>query len=124
MNENQVPVSKTTTDGTVSFSFNANVACKLGVNQAIFIQQLIAELYGFNNGNSEIIDGRNWIRYSAKGFCDLFPFWSTSQIRTIIIKLSQLGILIIDTHNEEYLDRTKWYSVDREKLSSVIRSKK
>lgn len=93
-----------------------NLAVKIGLNEAIFIQQVhywcqVNEKRGQNQK-----EGHYWMYSTLEGWQEQLPFWSTSTIKRIIAKLENQGYLISGNFNKMKIDRTKWYRVDYEKL--------
>lgn len=50
---------------------------------------------------------------------DVFEFWSESTLRRIFTSLEKKGILIVGNFNKMGFDRTKWYSIDYDKLNEI-----
>tara|TARA_R100000808_G_scaffold1386_1_gene6376 strand:+ start:931 stop:1704 length:774 start_codon:yes stop_codon:yes gene_type:complete len=50
-----------------------------------------------------------------EGFCKLFPFWSKDQIRRLLTKLTESGVIIKGSFNKNSFDRTSWYAFKDEK---------
>ena len=47
------------------------------------------------------------------------PFWSVSTIKRTIHSLEMKGLLLSDNFNEMKMDKTKWYSIDYDKLQEL-----
>lgn len=92
-----------------------SVAKLLGLNEAIFLQQLNYWL----QKSDHFFNGHKWVYNTYQGWQEQFPFWSSSTIRRIIRKLEESGILLTANYNCSKIDNTKWYSIDREKLESM-----
>lgn len=89
------------------------LATRLGLNEAIFIQQLHwmsqQEHYG------RMVDGRKWIRNSLTDWHKKFPFFSVPALRRIVKNLQEDGLLLYrDDLNHHGYDKTGWYAVDLE----------
>ena len=54
----------------------------------------------------------------------VFSFFGEKTISRILSKLKQLGILKVGCFNKLKMDRTKWYSIDYEKLASYASGQK
>ena len=91
-------------------SFDPEVAQAVGVNAAVIYQNIVwwAEKNAANERH--IHDGRVWTYNSVGAFETLFPYLSTSQIRTALEKLVEAGLLVTGNFNKSPYDRTKWYS--------------
>lgn len=85
----------------------------VGLNEAIVLQQLHYWLQESNH----YIDGRRWIYNTYEDWEKQFPFWSNKTIRRTITKLENDGLIITGNYNKLKIDKTKWYSIDYQKLS-------
>jgi len=101
---------------------NKSLACLLGLNDAVFLQELQysiseAEIRGFEKTFHE---GRWWICCSVARFKAVsFQFWSEPEIRRIIARLTKKGILITAHLAQNPMDRSNWYAIDEEALISL-----
>ena len=84
------------------------------VDEAIVLQQVH---YWLQTAGKER-DGRLWIYNSVKEWQAQFPFWSEKSIRRIIDSLREKGLLLTANYNKLPMDRTLWYSIDYDKLST------
>lgn len=88
-----------------------SLACKVGVNEALLLQQIQTLA---NHSGRRAGDGRLWIPLSFSELLDMFPFWNEQDIRKIIARLEESGILL--SHIEESKDiiggKRKWYAID------------
>ncbi|PAQ15098.1 replication protein [Bacillaceae bacterium SAOS 7] len=95
-----------------------SLATKIGLNEALFLQQLN---YWISNSN-HIHDGKKWVYNTIAKWQEQFPFWSESTLKRIIKNLEKLNLLVTGNFNKSPIDKTKWYSIDfdvLEKLSEV-----
>lgn len=107
-----------------TINFDTKIAEVLSINQAIFIQKL----YNFIKVNEitdrQYQDGMYWFKSTLDEWKERdFPFWCKKTISNIIDRLEKQGILITANHNKIRFDRTKWYSLDLDKLQAVIDNK-
>ncbi len=94
------------------------LAQKIGLNEAIVIQQLHYWIMQNKRQNNNFYDGRYWTFNSfTKWQSETFYFWSIDTIKRTFKKLENEGILITGNYNKKGYDRTKWYSIDYEILS-------
>ena len=89
-----------------------SLAEKIGLNESIILQQFHYWLERSNH----IIDGKKWIFNTYKDWHQQFPFWSESTIKRIIKALEEKGYLVSGNWNRSKMDKTKWYTIDYEKL--------
>lgn len=92
-----------------------DLAAEFGLNEAIVLQQLN---YWLNGKSAKFIDGRYWIYNSYKQWQkDNFPFWSLATVRRAIESCEKQGLVITANYNRAGFDKTKWYSIDYQKLN-------
>ena len=88
------------------------LAKEIGLNESIILQQIHYWLIASNH----IIDGKKWIYNSYAEWQKQFPFWSISTIKRTILQLEKKGILISNNFNKMKIDRTKWYTINYDKI--------
>ena len=94
--------------------FHEEIATQFGVGQAIIINHL---LYWISNNlakSKNYHDGRTWTYNAVNEFSIYFPYWSESQIRTILKSLLKQDVIIENNYNKHKYDRTKWYAFNDE----------
>lgn len=106
----------------MNHQFSVELACKFGVNEAIFIENLRFWIAKNKANRKHFHHGRYWTYNSALAYAELFPYFSRNQIERIIAKLRGLGVLLVSNFNENQYDRTNWYSIKEEMLSSESRN--
>ena len=85
-----------------------SLAKAIGLNEAIFIQQL-------HYWSLKSKDG--WVYNTYEQWQEQFPFWSTRTIQRIVRNLEETGLLISRQDND--YDRKKYYQIDYDKLDEV-----
>ena len=88
---------------------------KLGLNQAIIIQQVHYWLLK----SPHIKDGKRWIYNTYKDWKQQFPFWSEKTIMRTFLALEKEGYVVSANYNRMKIDKTKWYSIDYDKLAEM-----
>ena len=88
------------------------LACKIGLNEAIVLQQVHYWIENNKAKKKNFHNGRYWVYNSYKSWQETFPFWCERTIKTAFSRLERKGILISDNFNKSRLDKTKWYSID------------
>ncbi|WP_225436720.1 replication protein [Limosilactobacillus reuteri] len=91
-----------------------SLAVKIGLNEAIILQQVHYWLLKSNN----IRDGYKWVYNSYSEWNKQFPFFSRSTMRRAFNSLEKQGLLITANYNKAGFDKTKWYRINYEKLVS------
>jgi len=96
------------------------LACVLGLNEAIFVQQIHYWLK--NKAVGKTVDGRQWVYNSMRQWgSDNFQFWSNSTIRRTADRLIDQGIVLVRNDlNKKGYDRTLSYSIDYETLLLIL----
>lgn len=84
------------------------LAVKIGLNEAIFLQQL----HYWLERSMKIIDNRKWVYNSAEEWHKQFPFWSIATIKRVISSLEKQDLIITGNYNKISIDRTKWYTIN------------
>ncbi|RKP44712.1 hypothetical protein [Pararobbsia silviterrae] len=94
--------------------FEVDDAVRYGVNAAVILQNLrFWILHNKANGKHQH-QGRTWTFNSARAFSLLFPYLSADQVKRILRKLVDEGVLLARTLAEDSWDRVNWYAFDDE----------
>lgn len=97
-------------------AFLPSLAVRVGVDEAIFLQQL----HYWLERSSNVEDGERWVYNTYGGWAEEFPFWSEATVRRIIDKLKKLDLLITSSAFNKFPgDRTTWYRINYERLSGL-----
>ena len=96
-----------------------SLAVALGnINEAIILQQLQYWL----TRSKKTYNNRKWIYNPVRDWQKQFPWLSKTAITNRLNSLEEKGIIITANLNKRRFDRTKWYSIDYDKLNSLIES--
>ena len=96
------------------YSFNINLAKKYGLEEAIFLENLIFWVIRNRANQTNYFDGRTWTYNSVRAFNVLFPFWTSKQIRRVLDSLLKQGVIVKGNYNKNPYDRTLWYALAEE----------
>ena len=96
---------------TQTHSFSVGVACKVGINAAIMVQNIYFWVTKNEANGKSYHDGRYWTYNSVKAFSELFPYMSKGQIDGALKKLEAEGYIVSGNYNQSKYDRTKWYAL-------------
>ncbi len=96
--------------------YQPTLARIIGLNEAIFVQQLKYWL----NMSKNTHDGRRWVYNSQDDWLKQFPFWSKRTLQRILTNLMEQGIIICANLNKSKFDKTNWYSLDEERLGQIV----
>ena len=99
-----------------------DLACVVGdLEEAVALNQVSYWIEKYKETNHNFKDGKYWVYNSyQKWHDDNFPFWHTSKIQRIFKSLEKKGLLISANYNNAGFDKTKWYSIDYEKLQKMM----
>lgn len=86
------------------------------INEAVILQQV---QYWVNRSENEY-GGRKWVYNTIKQWKDQFPWLTEKAIRNRFDSLIEKGVIITSNFNKSKFDRTKWYTIDYDKLNSLI----
>ncbi|MFK9095346.1 hypothetical protein [Bacillus salipaludis] len=92
-----------------------SLAVKLGLNEAVVLQQI----HYWIISSRHVIEGRKWIYNTYKDWHKQLPFWSESTIKRTIRSLEAQGYLLSGNFNQLKIDKTKWYTIDYERLETL-----
>jgi len=88
-----------------------SLACRVGLNEAIFLQQLHYWLENPKIG--KLVDQNKWIRNTIDQWQENFPFWSDKTIKRVIASLREKRLVITRNDlNQLGIDNTNWYTID------------
>lgn len=92
------------------------LAARVGLNEAIFLQQLHYWLVRSQNEQG----GRKWVYNTYEEWQrDNFPFWSIATLKRIVAGLEGSGLVLSGEYNHLPTDRTKWYTIDYAELNKL-----
>ena len=95
------------------------LAQKIGLNEAIVIQQLHYWIMVNKRQNKHFIDDKYWTYNTLEAWQkDTFYFWSIDTVKRTFKKLEKNELIITANFNKKGYDRTKWYTINYEKLAS------
>jgi len=98
-------------------SFYPSLAERIGLNEAIVIQQIHSWIVTYAKNPKEYTerhwhDGRWWIWNSAPDWHEVLPYLSESTIKRTLHNLRELKIVKTANYNALPIDRTLWYTID------------
>lgn len=97
---------------------DTDLAVVIGLKEAVVAQQLN---YWLHSKFAKIIDGRRWIYNTyEKWQKDSFPFFTIATIRRTFGSLEKQKIVLTGNFNKAGFDKTKWYSIDEERLDELM----
>ena len=100
--------------------FDPEIAVQYGVDEAVFIQNLRFWIQRNEANEKNFFEGKYWVFNSQRAWPKLFPYWTRKQIRRIVEKLRDLGVIEVGAFNESPYDRTAWYTLRKDFLLKEI----
>jgi DNA-binding PadR family transcriptional regulator len=98
--------------------FQPTLATKIGVNEAIALQQLHYLLNPKFNKN--IKDSKCWVYNSYPEWKEKeFPFWSEGTIQRVFLSLEKQSLVDSRRLTKNSRDRTKWYTINYDNVSKL-----
>ena len=97
---------------------DTDLAVVIGLKEAVVAQQLN---YWLHSKSAKTINGRQWIYNTyEKWQKDSFPFFTLATIRRTFGSLEKQKIVLTGNFNKAGFDKTKWYSIDEERLDELM----
>lgn len=93
------------------------LACKIGLNEAIVLQQI--HYWLDTRLNKNFYEGRLWVHNSLKSWLQQFPFFSSKTLQRTLANLENKQLLFVGNFHKNSWDRTKWYSINYDTLESL-----
>lgn len=97
-------------------AFDTEYAIRYGVDEAIFLNNIIFWIRENKKHSRNLYDGRTWTFNSAKSYSAYFPFWSEQKIWRIADSLVKKGVLVKGNYNKSGYDRTLWFAFADESI--------
>ncbi|MEK5185294.1 conserved phage C-terminal domain-containing protein [Solibacillus sp. FSL W7-1324] len=94
-----------------------NLAARIGVEEALFLQQLYyrIETQGMKK------EGHIWYRQTYQGWSKQCFYWDKTKIKRLITKLERYEIIVSSNKfNRFNTDRSKWYRIDYKKVNQLL----
>lgn len=89
-----------------------DLAARYGLDVAVFIQNIYYWVRKNEANQEHFYDGRYWAHSSYRGLEKWFePLWSMQQIKRIVSKCRDQGLLLVGNYNPDGFTHTNWYSV-------------
>lgn len=96
------------------------LATYIGLNEAIVLQQVHYWIEINKAKELNFYEDKYWTYNSMKEWGKSFPFYGDKTLKRIFNNLEKLGILKTGNFNKLRMDRTKWYTIDYERLEAYI----
>ena len=101
-----------------------DLAVKIGLNEAIILQQL----HYWLERSVNIRENKKWVYNDYTAWREQFPFWSEKTVKRTFIALEKLGIVTskqFEKYTSNYMkrNRRKWYTIDYVKFAELENKK-
>ena len=93
------------------------VAQKYGLDESVFLHEILHWCKQNKSQGSNFHDGRWWTYNTLQGLAELFPWWTVKQVRRIAESCRAQGALLAARYNEDPKRHTLWYSPSDELLA-------
>ena len=97
------------------------LAKAIGLNKGIVLQQIHYWLEKNSTNENMIKEEKIWCYNSYPKWQKQFPFWDIQTIRRTILSLEEDEIIISSNFNRLKMDKTKWYTINYEQLTKVLK---
>ena len=94
-----------------SHSFNVEHAILFTQEGATLLQHHYYWYKRNKANNRNFHDGSYWTFNAASAYCDIFPYLSEKQVRTLHQNFIDAGLMIEGNYNQTKFDRTKWFAL-------------
>ena len=95
----------------MKIEFNHNLACQVGVREAIIAQRLFDVLMEqLRCGIAYEKEGNFWIKASGRDLTAIFPFFSKDGCLDALRNLRNAHVLIKGSFNDSRFDHTYWHA--------------
>ncbi|MBQ9719390.1 MAG: hypothetical protein IJV64_01715, partial [Oscillospiraceae bacterium] len=93
------------------------IASAYGLDCAVFMHHIVHWAMKNEAEGQHFHDGRYWAYSSYAGLVRWFsPLWSIQQVKRLVAKCKDAGILLVGDYNEDSKSRTNWYAPSDEIL--------
>lgn len=91
---------------------NPELAARIGLNEAIVLQQINYWLTETNSGIEQ--EGIQWVYNTHKEWVKQFPFWSIDTVKRTLLTLEKLGCVRVEQLAKAQRDMTNYYTINYE----------
>lgn len=99
---------------------NKTLARALGLNEALVLQQINYWIEINKKSGKNYHDEKYWTYNSIRAWQEKdFDYMSVDTVKRTFAKLEKAGYLLIGNYNKDPRDKTKWYTINDEKLEEL-----
>lgn len=101
---------------------NKTLAIEIGLNEALILQQINYWIEINKRTGKNFYEGRYWTYNSIRSWQENdFEYLSFETVKRTFAKLEKQGYLITGNFNKDPRDKTKWYTIDDERLFKLYK---
>jgi hypothetical protein len=100
----------------VEHSFNIHYAKRYGLHEAIMIKNFQFWISKNKANRNHNHDGRTWTYNSVRAFEELFPYFTSWQVRKCLDSLVEQGVLVKGNYHKNPYERSSWYAFSDESM--------
>lgn len=93
-----------------------SLAKLLGINEAIFLQQI----HYWLGKSTTIHKGAKWTYNTVQQWAEQLQIFSVATIERVVASLKKAGVLLVEKLNPNKSDRTNFYSINYSKLAQLL----
>ncbi len=90
---------------------DVEMAKLIGTDSSLFLENIAFWIKHNYSNDINYHEGRYWTFNTQEALVDFFPYWSRDQIKRIIKKCHDSGMLVKGNFNKLSYDRTTWFSL-------------
>nr|WP_196758901.1 hypothetical protein [Streptobacillus moniliformis] len=101
---------------------NKTLAREIGLNEALILQQINYWIEINKKSGKNYHDGKYWTYNSIRAWQENdFDYMSFDTVKRTFSKLEKAGYLLISNYNKDPRDKTKWYTINNDKLEELYK---
>ena len=99
---------------------NKTLAREIGLNEALVLQQINYWIEINKRSGNNYFEGKYWTYNSIRAWQENdFDYMSIDTVKRTFSKLEKMGYLLVGNFNKDPRDKTKWYTINDEKLEEL-----
>ena len=99
---------------------NKTLAREIGLNEALVLQQINYWIEINKRSGNNYFEGKYWTYNSIRAWQkNDFDYMSIDTVKRTFSKLEKMGYLLVGNFNKDPRDKTKWYTINDEKLEEL-----
>lgn len=103
-----------------NFSYSKSLAAEIGLNNAIFVQDIAYWIKYNETQGAGYADGRWWSFSTYDKICERHPYWTKRQIQKIIKDCKDNGWILVGQYDKNPYNHTNWYTLS-DKIIEICR---